>query len=361
MASVTKSGNGWRAQVRVVGYPAEYASFPAGAKMKAWAWAVARERDLYARKRGDYPKHTLREALVKYRLEIAPTHKGARWEKTRLLAIERDPIADRLLADITDDDWAHWRERELKRKKKNGKPMAPASVARSLTVVGQVYEAARELWRWIPKNVMRDVSKPSVPTKRPKRVPAPVVTSMVASLGDSHKCREVALGFLIGCESAMRPWELLTLEKHQVNLDTRVVQLEDTKNGDDREVPLTEEAVAYFRELDAMNPGTAYFTVAKDSVPKLWADARARVPEAAGWHFRHSRRNGIKRLSEFLEIKDLALAIGHRDLNSLMIYYESTGQEMAAEIARKRPLPPPPATADAPPARSVPGEGTPPD
>lgn len=361
MGSVTKSGKGWRAQVRIVGYPAEYKSFPQGHKTKAWGWVAEREREILARKRGDYPKHTLREAFVKFRLEIAPAHKGARWEEARLKRLERDPISDYLLNDLTDDHWAHWREHELRRKKKNGKPMAPGSVRRTMVLIGQVFEAARELWRWVPKNIMRDVSKPTVPTKRPKRVPAPVVASMVDSLGASHKCREVALAFLIGCESGLRPWELLTLTKPQVDLDTRVVQLENTKNGDDREVPLTEEAVSYFRELGAMNPGPDYFTVGKDSVPKLWADARVRVPAAAGVHFRHSRRNGIKRLSEFLEIKDLALAIGHRDLNSLMIYYESTGQEMAETIARKRPSRPPPATAGEPPTKSVPDEETPAD
>jgi integrase len=229
------------------------------------------------------------------------------------------------MGSLTDDDWALWRERELKKN-------SPATVRREMVLIGQVFEAAREKWRWLPKNVMRDVKKPKVPRKRlPKPLEASTIDAMVKALGRAHKSREVALGFLLGCETGMRPWEMQPLEKDQVKAN--VAHLEDSKNGDERDVPLTPRAVEILAELDAMNPGPRYFTVSQGSMTTLWGEARKLVEAASGLNFRHSRREGIRRLSKRLSILDLARAVGHRDLNSLMIYYREDASELAKRLA----------------------------
>lgn len=315
----SRSGRGWRGQVRVVGYPAEYQSFPK--KAQALLWEATRKDELRAGKRGGYPKKTVREALERFRLEEAITHKGERWEVVRCLRFARYPLADRLLATVTDDDFAHWREARLKE-------VSGGTVRRELVLWGQVFEAAREKWRWVPKNVLRDVKKPAGAKPRPKKVQPLAIDAMVEALGTAHKSREVALGFLLGCETAMRPWEMIPLEKAQVS--GQVAHLEDTKNGDERDVPLSLRAVEILGELAAMNPGPRYFTVTEGSVTALWAGAR-KTAGVVGLHFRHSRREGIRRLSKRLGILELARAVGHRDLNSLLIYY----QESAGELAKR--------------------------
>jgi integrase len=342
MGSVTKSGKRWRAQVRVVGFPAAYKSFEK--KAAAWSWVDTTERDLKTRKRGDYPKHTFKEALVKYRLEEAPKRKGARWEIVRCRKLERDPIADRLMTSLTDDDWAHWREGELHKN-------SPATVRREMGLVGQVFEAAREKWRWVPANVLRTVKRPKVPKKRlPPPLPQSTIDAMVKTLGMAHKSREVALGFLLGCETAMRPWEMQPLSKDQIAWRDCEARLENTKNGDDRDVPLSPAAIEILAELDAMNPGPTFFTVAQGSMTALWGEAR----NAAGFqglHFRHSRREGIRRLSTRLNPWELCRAIGHRDPKSVMHYYQTTASEMAKKLATPSPLQP--SSADAHPPKSI--------
>lgn len=347
----SKSGKGWRAQVRIVGYPPEYRSFPK--KAQALLWEETRKEELRAGKRGEYPKKTIRQALERFRLEEAPEHKGERWERVRTLKFERDPIADRLIGTVTDDDFAHWRAARLKEVK-------PGTVRRELVLWGQVFEAAREKWRWIPKNVLRDVKKPAGATPKPKKVHQDAIEAMIEALGSAHKSREVALAFLLGCETAMRPWEMLKLGKSQVDYLLQTAHLEDTKNGDERDVPLSLRAVEILKELESMNPGEGFFTVGEGTATKLWGDARKRAG-ITGLHFRHSRREGIRKLSTRLGILELARAVGHRDLNSLLIYY----QESASDLAKKldppsAPLPPPPSTGDEPPARSDGEPGSPP-
>jgi integrase len=336
MASIARNGKGWRAQVRVVGCKPLSKTFPK--KAQAWEWAAQAERDLKAHRRGDYPKKTLQQALERFRLEEAIQHKGERWERVRTLAFERHPICQKQISAVTEDDMALWREWRLKQ-------VSAATVRREMVLWGQVFEAAREKWRWIPKNVMAGVKKPPVKSTKPKGVPQTLIDTMVDSLGTSHKSREVALAYLLGCETAMRPWEMLGISKYQVHWRECFVHLEDTKNGDERDVPLSPGAVEVLAELDRMNPGGEFFTVTEGTLTKLWADARTRAGYGKGIHFRHSRREGIRRLSKRLPILDLARAVGHRDLNSLMIYYQEEASEMAKKLAhRTTPSqdPPPP-------------------
>lgn len=343
MGSVTKSGKGWRAQVRVVGFPGQYRSFGPKEKSRAWAWVDQVERDLKLLKRGAYPSHTVQEALERFRQHEAPQHKGERWEAVRTRKFETYPVSQKLIGDVTDDDMAHWREARLKQ-------VSKGTVRREMVLWGQVFEYAREKLRWIPTNVMRHVRKPSAPRSKPKKVSAEFIEVMVDALGSAQKSREVALAYLLACETAMRPWEMIPLTKDQVFWRDCYLHLEETKNGDERDVPLSPGAIEILAELEAMNPGPDFFTVTEGSVTKLWADARARAGYTKGIHFRHSRREGIRRLSKRLRNPlDLARAVGHRDLNSLMIYYQESASEMAQRLVhRTTPSPSPPSSAGEP-------------
>src|SRR6185369_8528148 len=122
-----------------------------------------------------------------------------------------------------------------------------------------------------------------------------------------------------GCETAMRPTELFSLGPEQVDFGSGVIRLTKTKNGDERDVPISTLAHMRLLELLWMN-GDRFFTVGADSASTLWAKARKKTPYRS-LHFRHARREGISRLSKWLDILELARAVGHRDLKSLMIYY----------------------------------------
>jgi integrase len=218
--------------------------------------------------------------------------------------------------------------------------------------LSQVFDAAKEKWRWIPGNPIQGVKKPPGSKPNPKAVPQDRIDRMVAELGTAHKQREVALGFLLACECAMRPWEMLGLTKDQVFWRDCYAHLDKTKNGDERDVPLSPGAIEVLAELDAMNPGDKFFTVAEGSVTSFWTEARKRAGFPKGFHFRHSRRVGIKRLSTRLPLLDLARAVGHRDLNSLRHYYHESAAAMALRL-QTTPLPPQPASEDAPPPNDV--------
>lgn len=49
-------------------------------------------------------------------------------------------------------------------------------------------------------------------------------------------------------------------------------------------------------------------------------------------HFHDSRAEAIWRLSKKLDVLELARVIGHRDINSLRLYYNTTADELADRL-----------------------------
>lgn len=98
-------------------------------------------------------------------------------------------------------------------------------------------------------------------------------------------------------------------------------------NGDGRDVPLSERAVALLEAMKGVDPARV-FTVDSQTASTLFRRAR----ERAGVHgltFHDSRHDAITRLAQKLSVLQLARMVGHRDIRSLMTYYNETAESMA--------------------------------
>ena len=103
MASIQKHGKKWRVQVYVNG---ARDSHVATTRAEAAQWALAREGELSGRK---LPDRTFADAMKRYATDVAPTHRGQKWEEVRLKALQKDNIAKRKLAGLAGSDFADWR------------------------------------------------------------------------------------------------------------------------------------------------------------------------------------------------------------------------------------------------------------
>ena len=54
--------------------------------------------------------------------------------------------------------------------------------------------------------------------------------------------------------------------------------------------------------------------------------------ELPNLHFHDARAEAIWRLSKKLDVMELARVIGHRDLKSLLLYYQTSADELAAKL-----------------------------
>ncbi len=333
MATVDRRGKKWRAQIRRKGHPALCKTFRT--QGAAWAWVEKIEPEVLAG-RFNLDQHTVGEALERYRKEISPRKRGARWEDLRLTAIQRHPIASRRLAQLTADDLTRWGNDRLTGA--HGKPVQGSTVRREMNLWDSVLETARKVWKWLPANPMRDVDRPQEPRPRRRGVRDSEVTTMGEHL-TGPLGHEVHLAFRLGIETAMRAGEMMTLERPQIDLRARVAHLLKTKNGDERDVPLFPAALKIVKGLLA-DGRQRLFTVDNASRDALFRKART----AAGienLHFHDSRSEGISRLSKRMDVLELAAIVGHRDPKSLMFYYRATASEIARRPVSPRKTPTP--------------------
>ena len=329
MASILPHRDGYRVQVYVGG---QRQSKVCATRREAAQWALEREAELSGRK---LPDKTLRDALRRYASELDAERGGARWERIRLAAFERDPMALRRLAALGPDDFAAWRDARLRTQaQRRQTTVAPATVAREMNLLRSVLETARKEWRWLRTNPMADVSWPKSPKGRARRITPEEEADLTAALGVATlradtATQRVGLAFLLALETAMRSGEILALTWPNVHLADQYVHLPRTKNGDARDVPLSKRAVEILRALPlGFGPVLQLDAAARDA---LWRKARDKTPHR-DIHFHDSRAEAIWRLSKKLDVLELARVIGHRDINSLLLYYSEPASMMALKL-----------------------------
>lgn len=319
MASIRLRGSTWRAELYKDGQR-ESASF--ATKRQAVAWAQLREQELVGAR---LPEHTVKEALQRYASEVAPKHRGQRWEVTRLRAMEADKLASVRLPSIRSIHLAEWRERRLQ-------TVSGASVRREMNLLQSVFKACRKDWGWLNADPLKDVDRPPNPPSRRRRITQDEIERVALALGyDGGKPEtasdRIALAFLFAIETAMRSGEILGLRWEDVA--PKSVTLPMTKNGDTRRVPLSKAA----RDILALLPRDrpTCFDVDPATKDAMFRRARA-AAQIPNLHFHDSRAEAIWRLSKKLDVMELARMIGHRDLKSLMHYYNADPDELADRL-----------------------------
>jgi integrase len=327
MSKVTPHGKGWRAQVRRKGHRPLSKTFPL--KKQAEAWRDIQEAAIVRGELGIRQRHTVGEALKKYREERARN----RWETNRILLLEADPIAKLDLGALDSSHLSALRDRELARvNPATGKAREGTTVRRIFSLLASVFKVARADWKWLTHNPFQDFERPAPKKGRARGLEQAEIDATVAALGwvggaPENASQQVAVAFLLAIETAMRAGEILSLGWEQVF--PKKVHLTKTKNGDERDVPLTlraRELLGYMRGIDAAQ----VFTVAEGSRDKLFRDARVRAG-LKGFTFHDSRSEGLSRLSKKpgMDILTLARITGHRDLNSLLIYFRRSMEDVA--------------------------------
>jgi integrase len=322
MAHIRKRGKSYRVEIQLSGRPRESKSFDTRAA--AAKWALQREAELDGK---ELPHHTVRDALNEFAAKVAPKRPGAKWEIVRLASAKRSAwggIEEVALPRLAAADVARWRDRRLV-------DVKPGSVAREMNLLRAVLKVARTEWGWISHDPMAGVAPPKEPPPRRRRVSVEEINAICEALGYSFpsppamKSHYVALAFLLSLETAMRSSEILAIRPSSAFLDERYLQLEKSKNGDPRQVPLTKRAVEILRVT------ACQFPVDAESRDTLFRRARD-AAKISNLHFHDARAEAIWRLSKKLDVLQLARMIGHRDIKSIMFYYNEPAEDTAKQL-----------------------------
>lgn len=326
MATFTPRGKRWQAQIAINGIR-KAKTFDSKIEARQWARQVeARITEGEVESSAKKQDKTFADAALRYREEVSTGKKGERWEKVRINAFQRTvTFWCRSIATVTPEQIGQWRDQRKTE-------VSVGSVQREFNLIRSIFETARREWKWLKVNPCHDVRMPPRPKPRTRRIGDDEIRLILRSLGFAEGAvaesgyDEVAIAFQIALETAMRQSEIITLTWDQVFLDKRFLHLSDTKNGDERDVPLSTRAVELFEMLP--QDRSHCFTISAELCSSLFRKARINAG-LSGFTFHDSRREALSRMSKRLNVLQLARVVGHRNPKSLMIYYQESASEMA--------------------------------
>jgi integrase len=302
MASIKPFGDGYRAQIARKGIRDSKVFDSKGA---AVAWAGQREAEIMAGDRGQIPNLTVGDLLKRYERDISSKKKGKKWEEIRLQAMGRDRIALVKLRSLDAPHASDWQQRRLE-------AISESSVRRERNLLNNVFEIAIKEWRWLKKNPFYGIRRPRSGKSR-KRVATPAEIKTLTGLASPSMRRTIVFAL----ETGMRAGEI-ALPPAIVG---RVASLYDSKNGESRDVPLSEKAVEAWGDGIELTAGSISAMFAK-----LCEEAKIE-----GLTFHDLRHTAATRLAKKLDLFELCRMFGWKDPRHALIYYNET----AAQIAKK--------------------------
>ena len=338
MASITQyRGKTWRAIIRRKGFPVQSKTFERKKDAEAWAASVESRMgvqhcdglQLKAAK-----TMTVRDVFERFELEVGPSFKGANSLGILKRVIRDAYFMDVVLSRVTPLDIRQWRDDRAKQ-------VQPQSVHRELNTISGVFTHAIKEWGVpLAANPCHAVSRFKGADKARDKVWTPSdVKKLLDAVGWSEDMpllegRDyVGWALLLGIETAMRVGELCVLKVSDFNPAEQYAQLRDTKNGDDRQVPLSTTAIKYLSILCAnRKPDDKIFPVIAGTMGEYFLEARKKCG-LEHLVFHDSRHTAATQLSAKLaNVLELSAVTGHRSLKSLKRYYHPTPASIAGKL-----------------------------
>ena len=320
MASYQERGDRVRAIIRLKGHAPISKTFRN--KTQAKQWATKTEAAMLAGDHVNPTKTTFRVLAERYIKE----EDLDRWTTNRLKSLMRDEHwVDWGLTEIGDAlaQWVENRRKEVK----------PNTVRREAAIISSLITHAMKRWRIkLRANPMRGVELPPKDKARKRRVKQSEIDALWSHFGGAAPKRVkhyVPFMFEFACETGIRLEELTELEWETLSVEERTVYVPPSKNGDERWALLTVRALELLELLP--KKGDRVFPVNKGSIGTEFRDG-CKALGIKNLHFHDSRHEACTRLAKFLTVMELARVIGHRDLKSLMVYYNPTPAELAAKL-----------------------------
>jgi len=328
MATIRRRKSTWQVQVRRQGHQLSR-TFRLRADGELWARQVEAELD-----RGGLPmdsrvlrSHTLTDLLKRYAAEVVPGKRSADRELYMLRVIFRHPIARVSLQLLTATEIAKYRDDRLSLVKGD-------TVRRELAIVRHCIEVARNEWGFVlPSNPVQQVKMPRAGNPREGRAHRGELEKLLKAC-EASRCRWLPAVIQLAVETGMRRSELLAMRWDDLDLKARTVVLRNTKNGFPRTVPLSTRALNVIE--DTPRSGPTVFAISANAVRLAWERLRRRAG-VLELRFHDLRHEAVSRFFERgLNVPEVAMISGHRDLRMLFRYTHPKPEEVAAKLSTSR-------------------------
>ena len=311
MGCVRKRGKSWNAQVRIAGWRSFTKSF--AKKSDALRWVQKLEHQL---KNTTLPVINvgdilLRDLLQIYAKEVSAHLKGSEIETYKLNLYSKHPIAENKLVNLTQRHFEHLRDQRLKEVKSG-------TVHADLMMFRRVFKTAIHKWGYgLPSNPVEHLQLPSTHKSRKRRL-MPHEKDRLLIAAKTQKNIYIASIIEFAIETGMRRSEMLRLKWCDVDLENGFASLYDTKNGEDRRVPLTRRCVEVLRTVP--QDQEKVFPISANCLRLAWVRARNKA-EITDLRFHDLRHEAVSRFFEMgMSVPEVALISGHKDVRQLFRY-----------------------------------------
>lgn len=347
MASIQKrikkdGTTSYRVEVRLKGFPPQRATFERKTDAKTWASnteSAIREGRYF--RTTESRKHTLANAIDRYKESVLPTKKDQRKQKLQL-DWWRQELGAYTLADVTPALLAESRD-------KLSTDRGPATVVRYLAALSHVFTVATKEWGWLEDNPLRRVTKPKEPRGRVRFLSDDETVGGKLIEGERTRllkaCQQSSNAYLysivvLALSTGMRQGEILNLRWGDVDVRQGRITLNETKNGERRVVPLLGHAQrllkehAKIRRLDTgflfpgRNPQRPVFIRA----PWLEAVKVAGIEDLRFHDLRHSAASYLA--MNGASLAEIAEVLGHKTLQMVKRYSHLSEAHTADVVSR---------------------------
>jgi len=319
-----KKNGKWLFEINKKGYPRLSKGFDDLRTGKKWASKIEHEIET-----GQFEdltkasKTTMRALLEKYRDEITVDKKGHREESAKINLLIRNDISSHTITSLK----AH---HLYKFKKESDKVRAPATTNKYLHMLQNVWNTAKKVWgiTMPPYNPFELVTMHKVDNARDRVLTTDEYSKLLDSCSEGNMpvLRDIVI---FAYETGARQGEILKLKRSDVDFDKRLCTFLDTKNGEDRTIPLTDAAIEI---LKRHRFGDTLFNLLPRRLRKHFTIACRR---AAITNFRfHDLRACFctNALLSGMTIPEVSVLSGHKDWKQLQRYTRIKPKDLSTKV-----------------------------
>jgi len=326
MATYTKRGDSqWQAKIRKKGYPTQTKTFKNKARAKKWAIHIEAQMDTRVFISTALAESTTFQQLCeRYIAEVVPTKKSARTMESMIRTICKQ-LGKNTVAAITPEVLATFCDNRMKTVKGHTVRKDLLRIRRILTV------ASKEWGIYLPHgNPVDMITVPTQPKQgRDRRLESGEEERLLKAAksygGEIHTIIQFAI------ETAMRRGEIHGLLWKNIDRRKKTAKLIDTKNGEDRNVPLTPKALKLLNSLPRNFNGRV-FSMKSDSISQAFERCckRAKIENLRLHDLRHEATSRFFEMG--FNIMEVSAITGHKDLAMLKRYTHLRAEDLAERL-----------------------------
>lgn len=327
-------------QIRIKGHPPQHASFKR--KTDADRWVQQTEsaiREGRHFKTTESKKHTLGQLIDRYMSDVLPNKKKCEQRQGSQLDWWKKQLGSYLLSDITSNLIAEQRDILLKGITKRGRLRSPSTVVRYMAILSHAFTIAIKEWGWIEDSPIRKVAKPREPRGRVRFLDNAERIRLLQTCKESQNSYLYTI-VVLALSTGMRQGEILNLKWSDVDFEKCRVILQETKNGEIRQVAIAGAALELLKQLDKIRRiDTQYLFPGKS--PKQPIDIRSawetavKKAEIANFKFHDLRHSCASYLAmNGASLAEIAEVLGHKTLSMVKRYAHLSETHTANVISR---------------------------